>query len=87
MIAIDQGTPVEPGVYLFRGNIDNNRDLYYRPIRFLTVAQVDATYKNLSFGSYMGIQVFNGGAWHNITKLKGKFSKRLIVNEEGFEEA
>jgi hypothetical protein len=76
MIAIDQRTPIEPGIYLFQGKFSNNVEI----IDVWTKEKV--YYGGIEFGEYLAAH--NG---RNVANYLGKWSKKLKITDKGLEEA
>lgn len=76
MIAIDQGTPVEPGIYLFKGKFGSD-------VEIINVWQKETEWHGGV--EFRGFLAAYGG--HNVAKYLGKWSKRLKITDKGLEEA
>jgi hypothetical protein len=76
MIAINQGTPVEPGIYLFQGKFSDN-------VEIIDVWTKEKVYMGgIEFGEYLAAH--NG---RSVANYLGKWSKKLKITDKGLEEA
>lgn len=78
MIAIDQGTPVEPGIYLFKSKFSSAIEI----IIVYVWQKKKVCLGGIEFGEYLAAH--NG---RSVANYRGKWSKPLKITDKGLEEA